>query len=219
MWPGDFYPEIDQATGGYTLPANANSQGTHAQIKKYVVGTPADNGGQGASQSTGNNTYMMRYAEVWLIEAEAVMAGASTSTDPVALHAINLIRERAGLADLTEIKRGYYVPNPSAAKGEANAPATLYKDDILDERRREFAIENDYWYDIGRLDGFNATTHPIGKIVIQQQDRGTSDNSTPPVRYGNQYTTITDAQFYFSYPSTEVSADPKLTDAPVPYHF
>lgn len=219
MWPGDFYPEIDQATGGYTLPANANSQGTHAQIKKYVIGTPADNGGIGAAQSTGNNTYMMRYAEVWLIEAEAVMAGASTSSDPVALHAINIIRERAGLQDLPMIKRGYYVPNPSAAAGEANAPATLYKDDILDERRREFAIENDYWYDIGRVDGFDVSTHPIGKILIGQQDRGTSDNSTPPVRYGNGYTTITDAQFLFTYPSTEVSSDPNLTATPVPYKF
>ena len=218
MLPGDHYSEINQAAGGYTLPADANSQGTHAQVKKYVVGTPADNGGIGAAQSTGNNTYIMRYAEVYLIEAEAVMAGAQTSADPVALAAINKIRNRAGLGNLAVIKRGYYVTNPEA--GVTGAPATIYKDDILDERRREFAFENDYWYDLARLDGFNATSHPKAIIIIEQQDRGTSDNSTPPVRYGNGFVTnITDASFVFPYPATEVTANPKLTDAPVPYHF
>ncbi len=217
MLPGDHYPEINQSAGGYTLPADANSQGTHAQVKKYVVGTPADNGGVGAAQSAANNTYMMRYAEVYLIEAEAVMAGAQTSTDPVALAAINKIRNRAGLGNLAIIKRGYYVANPAT---NANAPAMLYKDDILDERRREFAFENDYWFDLTRLDGFNSTTHPKAIIIIKQQDRGTSDNSTPPVRFGNGYTkTITDANFLFPYPATEVSANPKLLEPPVPYHF
>ena len=218
MLPGDHYPEIDQAAGGYTLPADANSQGTHAQVKKYVVGTPADNGGIGAAQSTGNNTYMMRYAEVYLIEAEAVMAGAQTSSDPIALAAINTIRRRAGLGNLTVIKRGYYITNPEA--GVTGAPATIYKDDILDERRREFAFENDYWYDLVRLDGFNSATHPKAITIIKQQDRGTSDNSTPPVRYGNGFVTnITDANFLFPYPSTEVTANPKLLEAPTPYHF
>ncbi|MEP6927911.1 MAG: RagB/SusD family nutrient uptake outer membrane protein, partial [Ginsengibacter sp.] len=195
MLPGDHYPEINQAAGGYTLPADANSQGTHAQVKKYVVGTPADNGGVGAAQSAANNTYMMRYAEVYLIEAEAVMAGAQTSSDPVALAAINKIRERAGLGDLFTIRRGYTVANPAYnATTNPNAPQMLYKDDILDERRREFAFENDYWFDLGRLDGFNSSTHPKAITIIKQQDRGTSDNSAPPVRYGNGYTTnITDA--------------------------
>src|SRR5205807_2597950 len=118
MLPGDFYPEIDQAgygrplKQGYTLPLSANSQGTHAQVKKYVVGTPADNGGIGAAFSSANNTYMMRYAEVYLIDAEAIMAGTQTSSDPAALAAINKIRNRAGLADLATIQRGYYIENP-----------------------------------------------------------------------------------------------------------
>ncbi len=34
----------------------------------------------------------MRYADIWLIEAEAVMAGAQSSADPIALNAINKIR-------------------------------------------------------------------------------------------------------------------------------
>ena len=221
MLPGDHYSEINQAAGGFTLPADANSQGTHAQVKKYVVGTPADNGGVGGPQSAANNTYLMRYAEVFLIEAEAVMAGAQTSTDPVALAAINKIRNRAGLVNLTQIRRGYTVANASYDPvTNPNAPQTLYKDDILDERRREFAFENDYWFDLGRLDGYKATTHPKAITIIKQQDRGTSDNSTPPIRLGNGYiTNINDGNFLFPYPATEVTANPKLSEPPVPYHF
>ena len=221
MLPGDFYPEIDQATGGYTLPANASSQGTHAQMKKYVVGTPADNGGKGAAQSSANNTYMMRYAEVYLIEAEAVMAGAKTSSDPVALNAINIIRKRAGLGNLVLIDRSGFINNPNYMAGsnlKGQHWPTFYKDDILDERRRELAFEDDYWYDLGRLDGFNVSTHPIAKQIIAQQDRGASDGTTG-ARYGNQYTTITDDKFYFPYPATEVAADPLLSQPPVPYVF
>lgn len=221
MLPGDHYPEINQAAGGYTLPADANSQGTHAQVKKYVVGTPADNGGVGAAQSSANNTYMMRYAEIFLIEAEAVIAGAQISNDPVALAAINKIRTRAGLVNLSVIKRGYYVANSAYDPiNNPNAPQNLYRDDLLDERRREFAFENDYWFDLARLDGFNSSTHPKAIIIIKQQDRGASDNSTPPKRYGDGYQkNITNANFLFPYPATEVAANPKLSEPPVPYHF
>lgn len=224
MVPGSFYPTINVSGGGYTLPLDANSQGTHLQVKKYVVGSPADNGGSGGAQSAANNTYMMRYADVYLIEAEAVMAGAQTSSDPVALAAINKIRNRAGLGNLAVIRRSYSIPNPKLDQygnpPSAAAPTTVLKDDILEERRREFAFEDDFWFDLGRLDGFNATTHPKAIAFIKQQDRGTSDNSTPPVRYANGYiTNITDANFRLPYPATEVSADPNLTGTPVPYVF
>jgi len=224
MVPGSFYPTINVAGGGYTLPLDANSQGTHLQVKKYVVGSPADNGGSGGAQSAANNTYMMRYADVYLIEAEAVMAGAQSSSDPVALAAINKIRNRAGLGNLTVINRNYTVANPKLNQyGTPPSPAVptlILKDDILEERRREFAFEDDFWFDLGRLDGFNSTAHPKAIAFIKQQDRGTSDNSTPPVRYANGYiTNITDANFRLPYPATEVSADPNLTGTPVPYVF
>lgn len=221
MLPGDFYPNIQKASGGYTLPADANSQGTHAQVKKYVVGTPADNGGVGSRQSAANNTYMMRYSDVYLILAEAQMAGAQISTDPVALAAINKIRNRAGLGNLTEIRRSYTIPNPAAqmAGAPSQTPPVLIKDDILEERRKEFAFEDDFWFDLGRLDGFNATSHPKAVAIIAQQDRGSSDNSKPPKRYGNQYTTISNKDFYFVYPAKDVATNPKLLEPPVPYKF
>jgi hypothetical protein len=221
MMPGSHYSSIDAATGGYTLPANASSQGTAMEPKKYVVGTPADNGGVGAAQSMGNNTYLMRYSEVYLILAEAIMAGAQTSTDPNALAAINTVRSRAGLSALTSIRRGYTTPNNALAyyAFSSSAPQTLYRDDILEERRREFALENDFWYDLARLDGYNVTTHPIAEMIISQQDRGTTGGTATSGRYANGFLTITDAEFYLPIPSTETSADPLLLQPPVAYHF
>jgi len=223
MLPGDFYPEINQAKGGYTVPADGGAQGVHAGVKKYVVGTPADNGGVGGAQSSANNTYLMRYAEVYLIEAEAIMAGAKTSTDATALAAINTIRRRAGLPNLTVIDRSGFVLNPNYAQGsnlKGQHWPTNYKDDLLDERRREFAFENDYFFDLMRLDGFNKADHPIALQIIKQQDKGASDNATPPMRYGDGYlTNITSASFVFPIPASETAADPKLLEAPVPYVF
>jgi len=223
MLPGDKYPEINQATGGYTLPADASSQGTHAQVKKYVVGTPADNGGVGGAQSSANNTYLMRYAELFLIKAEAIMAGAKTSSDPEALAAINTIRRRAGLGNLAIIDRRGFITNPNYVAGsnlKGQHWTTIYQDDLLDERRREFAFENDYFYDLMRLDGYNKTTHPIALQIIKQQDKGASDGQNPPNRYGNGYlTNITDASFQFPIPATETAADPRLRDDPEPYVF
>lgn len=220
MLAGDYYPEILQSTGGFTVGSDVNSGGTHAGVKKYVVGTPTDNGGVGGAQATANNTYMMRYADVYLIEAEAVMAGATSSSNPVALAAINKIRNRAGLTNLTVINRWYQVTNPAYnATTSPNAPQTIYKDDLLDERRREFAFEHDSWYDFCRLDGYNTTTHPKAITLIKQQDRGTSDNSTIPIRYGDRYLTPTNSSFLLPIPATEVTANPLLAEAPVAYTF
>lgn len=223
MLPGDYYANINQAAGGYTLPLDANSQGTHAQIKKYVVGTPADNGGVGGRQASANNTYMLRYSDMYLIDAEAIMAGAQSSTDPQALAAINTIRQRAGLGALTIIRRWYTVPNANYGKygtsPNANVPKNLIKDDIVDERRREFAFEDDTFFDLMRLDGFNVTSHPKAIAYMSQQDRGTSDSSNPPIRYGNQYLKVTDSQLTFPIPATEIAADPKLAEPAVPYAF
>ena len=208
MLPGDYYAEINKADGGYTLPANASSQGTHAQIKKYVVGAPADNDGKSAFQSTGMNTYMLRLADVYLIAAEAIL-GASIGNSPTGLPLtantnnstavgyLNKIRQRAGLSPVT---------------------AFTYQD-LLKERRLEFAIEGDYWFDLCRIDGFNATAHPKAIQIIKAQDRGDSSNDTPPVRFGNGYFTPVDANFLMPYPATEVANDPDLALPPVPYVF
>lgn len=213
--PGDYYPELHQAQGGYTTPLAVNDQGVHAALKKYVVGTPADNNGESAKQATSNNTYILRYADIYLIEAEAIMGAASgvaagtgipmtfSSTDPTALKYLNLVRQRAGVSQLTSF---------------------TYQQ-LFNERRLELAIEGEFWYDLQRIDGFNNPHHPIAEGIIASQNRG---NSTSAGTAANNYTdyqrnylyvTATDANFLLPIPVTETTADPALLGAPVPYTF
>jgi hypothetical protein len=214
MLPGEFYPELNAAAGGYQLPYNASSQGTHAQIKKYVTGSPADNNGKSAFQATGMNTYIMRYADLYLIEAEAILGASknpavgtgldtnATTSDATALKYFNLVRQRAGIAPKTSISFR----------------------DIIKERRLEFAVEGDYWYDLCRLDGFNSKTHSVAIAIISKQNRGDSSNGTGPFykdyqRYNEPFAPPTNEQFLFPVPATEVAADPNLIKDPVPYQF
>jgi hypothetical protein len=214
MLGGELYQEILAATGGYTVPYSINEQGMHAGMKKYVVGTPADNNNESAKQATSNNTYLLRYADVLLIEAEAIMGTASgvapgsgipmtfTSADPTVLANVNLIRQRAGVAPLTSVS---------------------YQQ-LLNERRLEFAIEGDYWYDLQRIDGFNAAHHPVAIGIISGQNRGNSSGTGTAPLYTDYtrttlYITPTDAQFLLPPPATESTADPLLLQPPVPYKF
>jgi hypothetical protein len=214
MIHGSQYPELlagGSAPAGYVLPSSASSQGTNAEPKKYVVGAPSDpdNLGKVAAQAAGNNTYIIRYADVLLIAAEAIM-GQTTNTpvgkgidtlatcsDPTAISYINMVRTRVGVPPVTG--------------------SFTYKQLLL-ERRCEFALEQDYWFDLGRIDGFNVTNHPTAINIISHQERGTYSNDNPPVIYYAHYTP-TNAQFVFPVPVTESNSDPNLLKAPVPYVF
>ncbi len=229
MTDGDFYPELHKKDGGYyiaridttvngKLYKAVNAQGTGAGMKKYVVGTPDDNSGLTAFQATSNNTYILRYADMYLIAAEAILGKAAgtqpgtgidtntVSTDATALGYLNKVRQRAGLPDITG--------------------SFTYKQ-LLNERRLEFAIEGDYWYDLQRLDGYqpDPTTahHPVATKIISEQDRRTAnvDSNTGEITgysAGRSFT-LTDASFLLPYPATETSADPALLEPPVPYQF
>ena len=214
MLPGEYYAELHKATGGYTCPLAVDEQGTHAGMKKYVVGTPADNNGASAAQATSNNTYIMRYADVYLIEAEAILGlsaaptvghgidTTASSSDPTALKYLNLVRLRAGLAAKTSF---------------------TYRD-LLKERRLEFAIEGDFWYDLQRIDGFNSSTHPVARAIIAVQNRGDSSGAGTAPDYTDYtrnilYIPATDANFITPIPATDVAADPNLTKPPVHYKF
>lgn len=214
MLPGSYYPEIDRSSGGYTVPLNANAQGTYAGIKTYVTGTPSDNNGNGAKQASANNTYLMRYSDVYLIAAEAIMGteanpgvghGIDTNfvcTDPTALSYVNRVRQRAGLPPRTSI---------------------TYRQ-LIEERRLEFAFEGDYWYDLQRIDGFNSSTHPVARALISQENRGDAYGGTAANNYkdftvNKLYITPTDQQFLLPIPATDVAADPALLETPVPYKF
>lgn len=141
MAPGDFYPEINKAKGGYTYnfvthdPTDPNIivEGATAVLnspKKFVVGSADDTGGKvSTGQATAINQVMLRLADVYLIYAEAELGAATSTTDSKALGYFNTIRQRAGLPALSSLT---FV-------------------DILKERRIEFGFESLYWFDIKRF--------------------------------------------------------------------
>jgi hypothetical protein len=75
-----------------------------------------------------DNMMVLRLAEMHLIRAEAALNGANYLGDGSALDDINIIRQRAGIPPLI----------------------TVTLDDILNERRLEFAFEGQRWFDLKR---------------------------------------------------------------------
>ncbi|MDP4265378.1 MAG: RagB/SusD family nutrient uptake outer membrane protein, partial [Bacteroidota bacterium] len=142
MFNADYYPELEQSTGGvhYTVTSISN-------IKKYVVGSPDDNGGKGAFMAAYINTYVLRLAEVYLIYAESILGNAASTTDAQALQYFNAVRTRAG------------VPTKSS----------ITFMDIFQEKRVETIMEGNAWNEIVRWYYFN----PAAAIAYTAaQDKG-----------------------------------------------
>lgn len=185
MAPGSFYPDLN---GGFTASDNIDHQGTNVGIKKYVVGDAATNGG-GGNQSYPNNTYILRYAELLLIHAEAAIKGGGPAN--MAEVSLNKVRRRAGLDNIS---------NPTF-------------DDIFNERRIELAFEFDFWYDVVRQEAEFALDY------LSNTERGTFNDDTVPATVNSEMFTPTMDDLLFPYPSSEVQNNPALLEAPVPYNF
>jgi hypothetical protein len=156
---------------------------TRSNIAKYVVGPGKSFGGETVlGMNTGINTIMLRYADILLIYAEAVLGNNASTADAGALAAFNKVRARAGLA----------------------AKTSITKDDILHERRVEFAFEGDYWFDIQRQGAAKA------KQIIEAQNRGTADQPA--------HITFLDKYMYLPIPAGEILQDPALGQDPVSYY-
>lgn len=161
--------------------------GTRSNSLKYIVGT----GSNGEPVNEGFSdicTYILRYSDVLLIYAEAILGESNSTTDAQALDAMNQVRARAGLDGVTEVT----------------------KDNILHERRVEFAFEGDFWYDIQRQ-GFERA-----KAIIAQQERGTYnfDGTINSVKVE----IVSPSQLFLPIPLTEVQANPKLSEAAIKYY-
>ncbi|WP_229130286.1 RagB/SusD family nutrient uptake outer membrane protein [Ancylomarina sp. 16SWW S1-10-2] len=78
----------------------------------------------------GNDWIVLRYADVLLMHVEAIMAGASETSNSAAISSFMEVRDRAGITDNV---------------------TTITKVDLLNERRVEFAFENQRFFDLVRL--------------------------------------------------------------------
>ncbi|WP_066630613.1 RagB/SusD family nutrient uptake outer membrane protein [Labilibacter marinus] len=183
MEDGDYYDELLSATGGFTFDLEEYGSETNSGIKKYVVGSPDDD--NVGFMSTGINTDIIRYADVLLMYVESVMGNDDNTSDSKALGYYNDIRRRAGLATKTSVTR----------------------DDLLQERRVEFAFESQFLYDLVRLLGEQGA-----KDYLSNVERG---------RYsGDELLSqkFTCNAVKFSIPTSEIDQNPLLKEDPVPYY-
>ncbi len=192
-WKNSLFPNgftYDTTTGGGSDDAYHITNGTRSNSLKYING-PANNGSPSDPTSafgTSLNLYLLRYADILLIYAEAILGNNATTSDAGALNAINAVRDRAKLPPLTSIN----------------------KQQILRERRSEFAFEGDYWFDIQRQ-GFSTAQQ-----IINAQERGTLNGDGTINHVGASFTS--ESQLYLPIPSDEVVADPELAKPAVPYY-
>lgn len=190
MIKGDHYAELNAAGGGYTFTGDAG-------LKKHIIGTNKDNSAptMNLTSSTEHNA-LLRLADVYLIYAESILGNNGSSADGEALLYFNKVRARAGMAPTTKIDI----------------------DTLINERRIELAGEGQYWTDLVRLSYYNPSK-AISKL--NGEKRVTFTITDGVVTAKDPFGTITPAtiqSFTFPIPSSEVTANPKLLEAPVSYY-
>lgn len=166
--------------------------GTRSNALKYVVG-PGGNGINVNGSSTDINTYILRYADVLLIYAEATLGTSTSTSDASALTAFNAVRHRAGF-------------------GLSADKTVLTPELILHERRVEFAFEGDYWFDIQRQ-GFTKA-----KQIIDNQERGIYGFAGKHQIESVKATLRAESNLFIPIPTTEILTNPELGKPAVPYN-
>jgi hypothetical protein len=191
MLKGDYYPELNASGGGFAYTGDSG-------LKKHIIGTKKDNNVPIMTlTSSAEHNALLRLADVYLVYAEAVLGNNSVTTDASALLYVNKVRARAGLSPVTSL--------------DANA--------LLKERRLELAAEGQYWFDMVSLSYYN----PQKAIsLLNGGQRVTFTYSNGVATPGDPFGIITPAtinSFKLPIPSSEITANPKLSEPPVPYSF
>ncbi len=109
----------------FTEIAKFLPEGTDLSVSPPTYGT--------APQQAGNDFIVLRYADVLLMHAEAVLAGGGQTANTAAIDSYMKVRARAGFDPV------------------ADRPTSISKQDILDERRVELAFENQRFFDLQRF--------------------------------------------------------------------
>jgi starch-binding outer membrane protein, SusD/RagB family len=191
MLKDDFYPELNAANGGFTFTGNAG-------LKKHIIGTREDNNTPTMTHTSSiEHNSLLRLADVYLIYAEAILGNNAETNDGEALLYFNKVRKRAGLDSVDVVTSEL----------------------LRKERRLEFAAEGLFWEDLVRWSYYD---RPAAINFLNNQERHTFTYENGVATKGSLYGGVTPANdntFQFDPPSSEVTANPKLADAPVPYSF
>lgn len=203
MAHGDVYPELSKVNGGYAYKTIHNSK-KPCNIKKGVVGSAKDTDGKSSRMNSALNTYMMRLSEVYLNYAEAILGNNSSTSDAVALDYFNRVRVRAGLKPKTSITY----------------------EDIRHERRCEFAMEGQYWYDLVSrgyykeqevLDLINGQNRQY--IDIYDYDKVTNSATYKATTTARAINQASHDRMILPYPEPETVQNPLLKKDPVNFVF
>ena len=125
-----------QATGGNRTEVSYWNTGTWNEVAKFLPGgsdittSPPTYGS--SPRDAGNDAIILRYADVLLMHAEAILAGRAETADGAAIDSYMAVRKRAGFTD-------------------DDRPTSLTKEALLAERRVELAFENQRFYDLLRF--------------------------------------------------------------------
>lgn len=234
MRNGDSYNNL--GGGGYTYYNFSEDESTEtsnemlAHVRKYVIGANADcDGLAGATnQDAGNNIYLLRLADVYLCYVEACIGSGSSTTDALALSVFNQVRTRAGFS--------------------SNVTSVTY-DQLIKERRVEFALEGINFFDIKRmsyrdmsnaltyLNGMKRERHYYSNSQYTWQERNASnayhggftslDPDVDPTGKGSIYylnsnaaaINITESNLTLPVPAETITKTPNIMQEPVDYAF
>ena len=128
-----FLEEVISLADGVTIIPWQNFGMKHPYYRKWLDGNGWIDGVLKVQRSSNaRNIYMMRYAEVLLIYAEAQVRSGSANTE--AYSAINEVRLRAGLAELSGLSDADFITA------------------VVNERAWELACEFKRWFDMTRLE-------------------------------------------------------------------
>jgi hypothetical protein len=136
-FPGDsVYGELTlggvEVAGWYTI-ANTTYQATGLENFKYEIGPYNSMVIDGDFQGSTQNMYFIRYADVVMMASEAAMM---LNNQASALEYFNIIRKRAR--------------NCGDGIHPADLTGAVTKQEIMDERAREFAVEGERFFDLVR---------------------------------------------------------------------
>jgi len=122
--------------GGNRTDQSFFDTGTWNEVIKFlplgsdITTTPPTYGS--SPRDAGNDWIVLRYADVLLMHAEAILAGGNETTSSAAIDSYMAVRMRAGF-------------------DASDRPSVLTKDRLLVERRVELAFENQRFYDLLRF--------------------------------------------------------------------
>ncbi|MFV0471349.1 MAG: RagB/SusD family nutrient uptake outer membrane protein [Paludibacteraceae bacterium] len=133
MWNGRIFNSLGQNTNKpdeYFNSSSPNISRTGYSMRKYCPPLSEEPSGDPSSEIDGVSFIVFRYAEVLLTYAESLIE--QNKNLPLAIDAINKVRRRANMPDITDIDQ-----------------MSLRKR-VRNERRVELAFEGLRWYDIKR---------------------------------------------------------------------